>query len=219
MPTDPAEAHAADDLRAAAAEPAGRFSWSATERPVRVLLGLALVLTVGAALVLVQALRLHRVHQSRTVAGPVAVAVDAAGCPIDARCSTGATAPAAMLAAIRRAFPGITVLSTSSTADAASGRQFQVRVVARTRGGGELSLTAQRLPGAPANDPEISDSSIRSHTDLSGNLVEDARTMRVTTTGAAGCSLSLIFTTPGSDESLDPAALALAHDPQAQLTA
>lgn len=195
---------------------AGGASWPATPRAGRSLLGLAGALILVAVLVLVQALRLSPAHRVRAVVGPAAFSVDAAGCPVGAGCLAGDSAPPAMLAAIARAYPASTVDSVSGVYDRRTGKPFRVVVTVQLGAQATLLLTAQRLPGGPANDPDSSDGWFRSHTDLSGNLVVDSRTIRLITGGQPGCSLSLTVTAPGPG-GYDDALIRLAHDRDAQL--
>jgi hypothetical protein len=184
----------------------------------RVLLVLAAALLLVAVLLTVQGLRRHPQHQIRLVAGPPAAAVDPAGCPIGARCRAGATAPPAMLGAILRVFPNSQVAGVTGVSDAATGRPFRVVVRVQLDPSATLILTAQRLPGGPSNDPAIAESSVRSHTDLSGNLLIDSTEQRLISAGKPGCSVSIEVTAPPDYRFLDPLTQRLSADPAVQLT-
>lgn len=214
MPPDPALPESSP------AAAAGRPGWAATTTAGRALLVAAAVLAVLAVLVLVQSVRLPRQHRVRQLPGPVTAAVDAAGCPVGARCRIGSTAPPAMLAALQEAFPQARVTSALAVYDAADGRPFRVTVTADIESAGVLTLLAQRLPGAPANDPEFVGVSDRTHTDLSGNQVVQSRLVRVLAPGRPGYSLSLLLSYPGPGPGVgyDDAALRLARNRDAQLS-
>jgi hypothetical protein len=184
----------------------------------RALLGLAAALALVAVLLTVQGLRRHPQHRVSLVAGPPAVAVDPAGCPIGAGCRAGATAPPAMLAAIFRVFPNGVLAGVTGVSEAATGRPFRVVVRVLLDPSATLTLTAQRLPGGPSNDPAIAESSIRSHTDLSGNLLIDSTEQRLISAGRPGCSVSIEVTAPPDYRFLDPLAQRLSADPAVQLT-
>lgn len=184
----------------------------------RALLGLAGALLLVAVLLTVQGLRRHPQPRVRLVAGPPAAAADPAGCPIGARCQAGVVPPPAMLAAILRVFPNSRVTAVTGVSEAATGRPFRVVVRVQLDPSSSLTLTAQRLPGRPSNDPAIAESSVRSHTDLAGNLLIDSTEQRLISAGQPGCSLSIEVSAPPNYRFLEPLAQRLSADPAAQLT-
>jgi hypothetical protein len=184
----------------------------------RALLGLAAVLLLVAVVLTVQGLRRHPQHLTQLVAGPPAAAVDPAGCPIGARCRAGATAPPTMLAAISRVFPNSRLAGVTGVSDAATGRPFRVVVRVLLDPHATLTLTTQRLPGGPSNDPAIAESNVRSHTDLSGNLVIDSTQQRLISGGGPGCSVSIEVDAPPDYRFLDDPVQRLSADPAVQLT-
>src|SRR6185312_14900133 len=124
----------------------------------RALLALAAALVLVAVLLTVQGLRRHPQHRVRLLAGPPAAAVDPTGCPIGARCRAGATAPPAMLAAIARVFPNSRLAGVTGVSETGTGRPFRVVVRVQLDPSATLTLTAQRLPGGPSNDPDVAES-------------------------------------------------------------
>lgn len=198
--------------------PGSRPSWTATSRPGRVLLAAAALLALVAGLLVVQGLRRQPEHRVRLVAGPPAVAVDPTGCPIGARCRAGATAPPAMLAAIARVFPASRLAGVTGVSEAATGRPFRVVVWVQLDSWATLTLTAQRLPGGPSNDPDTAESTIRSHTDLSGNMIVDSTQQRLIVGGRPGCTVSIEVDAPPNYRFLDEPTQRLSDDPAVQLT-
>jgi hypothetical protein len=182
------------------------------------LLALAGLLGLVAVLIASQAVRLKPVRQVRLVQAPTAVLVDAAGCPAGVSCRIGSTAPPALLAAINRALPSAAVQSVTGVYDSATGWPYRITVSARIGIAAHLTVIAQRLPGAPVNDPEAFDGSSVGHDDLSGNLVIDSRFTHAVVPGRPGCTIQLTLSSRGSGDAFDDAALRLARDPDLQLT-
>jgi hypothetical protein len=207
-----------DGMPAQLPESRPRASWTATSRPGRLLLALAATLALVAVLLFAQGLRREPGLRLLVLAGPAAAAVDPAGCPIGARCRAGAIAPPAMLAAITRAFPNSRLIAVSGVSEAATGRPFRVVVSVQLDPSATMTLTAQRLPGSPANDPDSADNSVHSHDDLSGNQVVDDTVMRLIVGGRPGCSVSIEMSSPGQDSPFGDATLRLSRDPDVELT-
>ncbi len=196
-----------------------RPSWDATDPRGRRLLTAAAVLTALAILVAVQAGRLSRTHELRRVSGPLVATVDAAGCPVGMACTSGSSAPPVLLAAVLRYLPASRIDSVTTVSDSADAKPYRVSLIAREPGGASLSLTAQRLPGAPLNDPPYLGSSDQSHSDLAGNTVVDTHLLRAVTPGRPGCSAGLTLSYHASEQAdLDRAATELARDPAIQLS-
>ncbi|MGI8667299.1 MAG: hypothetical protein ACR2N4_14955, partial [Jatrophihabitans sp.] len=129
----------ADEPAATASAAGGRLSWAATSRLGQLLLVAAAVFAVFAVVTATQAVRQPVVRQLRTVAGPVAPAVDVTGCPVGARCRTSSSAPAGLLAAVRRAFPTGRLSSVAGTYDADTGAPYRVTMFAEVGAGAVLS--------------------------------------------------------------------------------
>lgn len=204
------------DMRVQPSRP--RPSWTATSRLGRVLLALAALLALVAVLLLAQGLRRQPEHRFRLVAALPAPAVDPAGCPIGARCRAGAAAPPAMLAALTEAFPGSQLTVLTGVSDAATGRPFRVSVDIQLGSASHLTLIAQRLPGAPANDPDRNERLVHAHDDLSGNRIVDYTVLRLVVGGRPGSSISIELYSLGQSDRFIDDTMRLAHDPDLQLT-
>jgi hypothetical protein len=181
-----------------------RPSWTASSRPARLLLALAAVLALVTVLLPVQGLRRQPEHRVRLVAAPAVPAVD--------------PAPPAMLAALRRTFPGSRLTTVTGVSEAATGRPLRLTILVQLDPATTLVLTAQRLPGVSANDPDSTDGAGHGHQDLSGNTVVDDTTMQLVVGGRPGCSVSLVLHSPGENSRFTDPTVQLARDPAVQLT-
>ena len=160
------------------------------------------------------------VHDTKTVVDPgppAAVTTDAAGCPVTVQCTTSATPPPQLQAALLRAFPGARVLAGQRTAAASGpGRIYHAAIVGTLSGRVVISATAQCVPqGAPITEQTVR--SANTSVDLAGNTVVHARQLSAIVPGAAGCSVHVYLDSPGGETPWDAAAISLAHDPAAQV--
>jgi hypothetical protein len=194
-------------------------SWSATSRAGRLLLAVAGVLAVFAAGAISVAFRTPPTRLTHTVRAeaPSTDALDAAGCPIDARCVVGGTLPGHILDAIRRRFPASVPLWQSTTADADTGTLYQAQAAVTPGRGASLLVTARCLPGSTAQDPDALDTSAQQRSDLAGNQLALLTLRHQRVAGAPGCDLELVLAAPGDGGGYLAALDRLAHDPAAQV--
>ena len=186
----------------------------------RVVLVAATVIASAAVVVGATAGNASPVHHTKTVVDPgppAAVTVDAAGCPVSVRCTTSATPSTQLRAALLRAFPAARVVAGAHTVQRdRPDVVYQATVVGTLEGGAVVSATAQCAPGG-AVVVEQTVRSANTSLDLAGNTVVHARLLSEIVPGAAGCSVHVFLDSRGVGTSWDTAAIALAHDPAAQV--
>lgn len=193
--------------------------WNATSLPARWLLGataVVLAIAVGAA---VAAANTRPLQRTRTVTAPATsriVTTDAAGCPVFTICTvSAAAAPVALAGAVRRAFAGAVVLSTTSTRDAVTGRVYRRVVVALVQTT-VVTVASQCIPGALPVPRRVLQAA-RTFAELDGSTRALSRTWQVVTPGRAGCSAAVSTDTPSSSPNVNVGALKLAADAAVQL--
>ncbi len=194
-------------------------SWSATTAVGRLLLAAAAVfavLGVGAVSVALRTPPTRLTHAIAAVAPPTA-ALDAAGCPTDARCVVRGGLPDHILQAIRRAFPAGRLLWQSSTVDAGSAEVYEAQAAATLGPDASLLLTAQCLPGSAAREPDFEDTSADQRSDLAGNQVALVTLRHRRVGGAPGCQLEMVLAAPGQGDGYLDGFHRLARDPAAQV--
>lgn len=193
--------------------------WNATSVPAQSLLGataVVLTIAVGAAVLAANTRPHQRMHTVTAPATSRIVTTDAAGCPVATVCMvSAAAAPAAVTAAVHRAFPGAVLLSTTSTSDASSGRVYRRVVIALVRST-VVTVASQCIPGALAV-PRLVLQAARTFEELDGSSRVLGRTWQVVTPGRAGCSAAVGTDTPSSSQNVNVGALKLAADEAVQL--
>ncbi len=158
-------------------------------------------------------------HVVRLVSRPVPAGtpLDAAGCPVTARCTVRPSLPAATRAAIARSLPGSRLSWQSVTADAATGMPYRYSALVSIAAGAELMFTAQCVPGSSALVSEHQRTSAQQRSDLAGNQIVLVLVRELVVPGAAGCSAALRLDTEGGSARYLPAVRQLAHSPDVQV--
>jgi hypothetical protein len=198
-----------------------RRRWSATSVRRRIALVGATMIAAAAVVVGAAAGNASPLHQVRTVVDPgppAAVTGDAAGCPVTVQCTTSATPPRQLQAALVRAFPMARVVSGDRTTEVGGrGLIYHATIVGALDGGAVVSATAQCVPrGAAVVEQTVR--SANTSLDLAGNTVVHARLLsEIVPDAVAGCSVQVYLDSPGVGTSWDAAAISLAHDPAAQV--
>ncbi len=198
-----------------------RRRWSATPTRRRIALVAATGIAAAAVVVGATAGNASPVHRTMTVVDPgppAAGTTDAAGCPVTVQCTTSATPPPQLRAALLRAFPTARVVTGERTTEVGGpGLIFHATVVGALDGGAVVSATAQCVPrGATVVEQTVR--SANTSLDLAGNTVVHARLLsEIVPGGAAGCSVQVYLDSPGVGTPWDAAAISLAHDPAAQV--
>jgi hypothetical protein len=198
-----------------------RRRWRATSTRRRIALVAATGIAAAAVVVGAAAGNASPIHHPKTVVDvgpPAAVTTDAAGCPVTVQCTTSATPPPQLRAALLRAFPAARVVTGERTTEVGGQRLvFHATVVGALDGGAVVSATAQCVPrGATVVEQTVR--SANTSLDLAGNTVVHARLLsEIVPGGAAGCSVQVYLDSPGAGTPWDAAAISLAHDPAAQV--
>jgi hypothetical protein len=195
--------------------------WAATAAIGRAAVILAATLLVASAVILNAAEHTSPGHRTRTVAGPSsapAVTTDATGCPVTVHCEIRGSAPPALRAALRRAFPHAMVQSAETTLDPAGGRVYRASILARADADDTVSLASQCIPHAAMVGTQTLNGA-QSHVDLAGNSIIDLRITTTIVPGGLGCSVSVELRSATGRQASAAAARGLAHDPTTQLTA
>jgi hypothetical protein len=198
-----------------------RDRWRLTSRPRRVALGGSAALVIAAVAIGAQAARASPAHRITAVVDPgpaPAAIVDATGCPATSRCDVSATAPDSLRTAFLRAFPAATVVAGTRTTDARRpGRSYRDTLVGTLASGALVMASSQCVPqGGPV--AEVTVRSADTSLDLAGNTVVHSRLLSIVVPGADGCSVHVYQRSPGAGPLTEGPAIALAHDPRAQVS-
>ena len=196
-----------------------RARWRASAAPARVGLGAAaLLLAVAAgATIAAEHTTVHRQTAELEAARPPGpVTVDAAGCPVGARCRPAPGLADGLAADLRSQFPGAAVVAALRTVDASSGRVYRQTLAVRTERGSDVRLTAACQPAAAAVATVVRRSA-RTRLDLAGNQVVVSTALTVTLPAAAGCSVTVNLSSLDLARHDEPAAIRLAQAESARL--
>jgi hypothetical protein len=128
-----------------------------------------------------------------------------------------ATPLPALRQAFARHFPAGSVLRGEQTADGVTGRVYRATLSARAPVAATVTITTQCVPRGQAPAEEIT-GHVDEHADLNDNIVTTARQFTALVPGTAGCSAWLTVYSIGAVHLNMQANLALAHDPNLQLT-
>lgn len=192
---------------------------AATSIPGRVLLVLAAVLALVAVVAVSSGLRTQPEHRVRIVNLPPdrLVALDAAGCPVDAHCQVRGQVPDAVTEAVRRWFPRAEPQWRSSTAGQ-SGSVFRITAQYLLNGDADtLLLNAECESGSSQAGRRRESSSAQQRSDLAGNQVAELTVREIIVPGAPGCSADLIIDVVGDGSAYDDGLQALSRDPAIQV--